>query len=140
MRIIKTKTIYFILMALTLTFSGCASMDKSKQHDLIEVSLNDFRKALRWGYFENATQFIQAKDYKETLRDPAYMKNVRITAYEYNNKRFSEEGNQLDVTALISYYNVNQGTVSDIAVDQTWWFDAEKNRWFLDGDLPDLSH
>ncbi len=134
------KLIYFILVAITLTLSSCASMEKNKQHDLINVSLNDFRKALRWGYFENATHLIQIKDYKEPLRNFEYMKNVRITAFEYGNKRFSEEGNRLDVTALISFYSVNQGTVKDITENQTWWFDAEKKRWFLDGDLPDLSY
>ena len=134
------KIIYFMLMVLVLAFSGCAGMDKNKQQNQIEISLNDFRKALRWGYFENASQFIQTKDYDKPLRDLDYLKNVRITSYEYGNKRFSEEGSRLDVIALISFYNVNQGTVSDIAVDQVWWFDAEKNRWFLDGDLPDLTY
>jgi hypothetical protein len=105
----------------------------------IDITLNDFRKAIRWGYFEEALRFVQVKDYSEPLRNSDYLKNIRITSYEYGNKSYSEDDTKLNVIALISYYDVNKGTVNDIAVDQVWWFDPEKKRWFLDGDLPDMT-
>jgi hypothetical protein len=136
---ISTKFFYALLLGAILTLSGCAAADKQKRMNHIDITLSDFRKAIRWGYFEDALRYIQVKDYSEPLRDPDYLKNIRITSYEYGNKSYSEDDTKLNVIALISYYDVNQGTVNDIAVDQVWWFDPEKKRWFLDGDIPDMS-
>ena len=133
-----TKFITTVLIAVVLTLSACATADKQKRMNSIDIALNDFRKAVRWGYFEEALSFIQIKDYSRTLRNPDYLKSIRITAYEYGKKHFSEEGKKLNVTALISFYNVDRGTVNDIVEDQTWRFDDDQKRWFLDGDLPEM--
>lgn len=128
-----------ILAVLLICLSACAGMDRSKQLDLLEMSLDDFRKSIRWGYFEQAASYVQIKNYAKPRRDPAYLKNIRITAYEYANKRLSEDQTLADVTALISYYDVNRGTVKDLVEHQIWWYDTASNRWLLDGDIPDFS-
>ncbi len=128
-----------LMICLVLTLSACASADKYKRTDQIDITLNDFRKAIRWGYYEEAARYIQIKDYSKPLRSPEYLKNIRITSYEYGEKFFSEDNTKLEVNALISFYDVNRGTVKKITDKQTWWFDAEKNHWFLDGDIPDMT-
>lgn len=130
---------YIFIICLSLIASSCSTLGKNSQLDSIEQSLNDFRKALRWGYYEQAVNHIQIKNYKEPLRDTEYLKNIRITSYEYGKKSFSEDGSTADVVALINFYDVNQGTVSTINQKQTWWFDSEHKRWFLDGDFPDFT-
>ena len=135
----SSNYLYALLISLVLAVSGCANIDKNKRINSVDFRLNDFRQALRWGYYENALQFIQPKDYQKPLRSPEYLKNIRITSYEYGDKHLSEDGTRLDVTALISFYNIDQGTVKDIAETQIWWFDQEKKNWFLDGDIPDLT-
>ncbi len=136
----KNQFIFYILfVCFGLTISACSTVDKTKRLDLLESSMNDFRKAVRWGYYDEATRYIQIKDYKKSLRNPDYLKNVRITTYEYGKKFFNEDKTKLEVTALIGFYNVDQGTVKSINENQIWWFDAEKSLWFLDGDIPDLT-
>ena len=130
---------YVLLVCLSLAITACATVDKSKRLDLLDINLTDFRKAVRWGYYDEATRYIQIKDYKEPLRSPDTLKNIRITSYEYGKKFLSDEETRLEVTAVISFYDVNRGTVSTISDNQIWWFDAEKKFWFLDGDIPDLT-
>ena len=128
-----------VMICLVLTVSACASADKYKRTDQIDITLNDFRKAIRWGYYEEAARYIQIKDYSKPLRNPGYLKNIRITSYEYGEKFFSDENTKLEVVATISFYNINRGIVKEITARQIWWFDPEKKHWFLDGDLPDLT-
>ncbi len=127
------------IVCISLMLSACTSMDSSKRMDNISDSLNSFRKAVRWGYYDEATRYIQLKDYTQTMRDTEYLKNIRITSYEYGQKHFSEDKNKLDVIALISFYDVNRGSVRSISEKQSWWFDEENKRWFLDGDIPDFT-
>ncbi len=139
--IIKWKThLLFIslLVMVGVVTQGCASFEKNSKLDALELSLNDFRKAIRWGYYESAAQHIRQKKYDKPLHDPTYLKNIRITSYEYGVRQFSEDGNRVTVTAHISYYDVDRGTVHSTSEKQNWWFDPESKRWFLDGDIPDL--
>lgn len=128
-----------IIIALLICLSACAGMGSSKQLDSLEMSLNEFRKSLRWGYFEQASSYIGVKNYTKPLRDRSYLKNIRITSFEYGSQQLSDDQTLADVTALISYYDVNHGTVNDIVEHQIWWYDTASGRWLLDGDIPDFS-
>lgn len=129
----------FALIMLTLILSGCAGMmDKSQKLDKLDISLNEFRKSLRWGYVENAAGFIRLKDYTSRLRDAAYIKEIRITKYEYAITSLNDAQDVAQVQVQISFYDVNRGTVVEMTDQQTWWLDREERRWFLDGDLPNF--
>ncbi len=130
---------YALVICLSLSTTACSNLNKKSQLDLLEQSLNDFRKALRWGYYAQAASFIQLKNYKKSLRDTEYLKNIRITSYEYSQKTFSKDGTTVDVTALINFYDVDQGTVSTISEKQIWWLNNEQKLWLLDGDIPNLT-
>ena len=139
MKLRTSNLSYVLFVCLCLTISACATVDKSKRLDLLDISLNDFRKALRWGYYEEAARYIQIKDYKRPLRNPDYLKSIRITSYEYGKKVLSEDKMKLEISSLINFYDVNHGIVSTVSENQIWWFDAEKKLWFLDGDIPNLT-
>ncbi|MFK8068367.1 MAG: hypothetical protein AB8D52_08980 [Gammaproteobacteria bacterium] len=130
---------YMFVICLSLSTTACSNLNKKSQLDLLEQSLSDFRKALRWGYYPQATSFIQLKNYKQSLRDTEYLKNIRITSYEYGPKTFSEDGTTVDVIALINFYDVDRGTVSTISEKQTWWLNSDQKIWLLDGDIPNLT-
>ncbi len=133
----------YILIGLLLTLftamNGCAGiMDKSKKLDKLELSLNDYRKSLRWGNINNAAAYIKLKNYSTPLRDQAILKNVRITSYEYNIQQLNDDQTEATVIAQISFYDVNRGSVVDMLDRQSWWLDMESKQWNLDGDLPNF--
>lgn len=138
----KTNRLYtfFITTSLATFLALCLSLTACvpKSGGGLDDSLSEFRKALRWGFYDAAVAYIKTKNYDKPLRDRTHLKNIRITSYEYGGRRFLEDESTTEVLALISFYDVNRGSVVTLQEKQIWYLDPELNNWFLDGDIPDF--
>ena len=121
----------FTLSLACLFLLGCS-------HDLhmmkTEEEMNSYGSAIRWGLFEKASDF-QPPDKRAAL-DTDFLKDIRVTSYDPK-YRSEEDGNSIvKQTVEIRYYHEQNSVEHSVTDRQTWRFDKEKDRWFLESGLP----
>src|ERR687896_599279 len=122
---------------LGLVLTGCASMESKERIESLDRSLITYGKALRWGEYEEAALYRLPRDgrpVKSVNRDD--FKDIRVTSYQVFEQRFNRAQTEAGVTMSISYYHEDTGTARTITDQQTWWYEPNQKRLFLDGDLP----
>ena len=66
-------------------------------------------------------------------------KDIRVISYQVFEQRFNRAQTEAGATMSISYYHEDTGTARTITDQQTWWYEPNQKRWFLDGDLPEFT-
>jgi hypothetical protein len=125
---------------LGLVLTGCASMESKERIESLDRSLITYGKALRWGEYEEAALYRLPRDgrpVRSVNRDD--FKDIRVTSYQVFEQRFNRAQTEAGVTMSISYYHEDTGTARTITDQQTWWYEPNQKRWFLDGDLPEFT-
>ena len=125
---------------LGLVLTGCASMESKERIESLDRSLITYGKALRWGEYEEAALYRLPRDgrpVRSVNRDD--FKDIRVTSYQVFEQRFNRVQTEARVTMSISYYHEDTGAARTITDQQTWWYEPNQKRWFLDGDLPEFT-
>jgi hypothetical protein len=128
------------LLGLVLALTGCASVESKERIENLDRSLITYGKALRWGEYEEAALYRLPRDgrpVRSVNRDD--FKDIRVTSYQVFEQRFNRAQTEAGVTMSISYYHEDTGTARTITDQQTWWYEPNQKRWFLDGDLPEFT-
>ncbi len=131
-----TKTLLVMLLLSLLT--GCANIQARKESNALKATLETYRKAIRWGYFETAANYRRPRQGQVRELDPDRLKDVRVVSYEMSDPVLVGEQHEAHVTAHIGYYRSDSGALRQIRQDQTWWYSSDEKHWLLDGDLPDF--
>ncbi len=122
-----------LLLAACLLLSGCT-------HDLqlmkTEDELSRYGATIRWGQWEAASEFQPPA--KQGRLDFAFLKNVHVTSYDRVHLQEHKGSDVLRQTVEIRYYIEPAGVEQRLTDRQTWRFDNEKDRWFLQSGLPDF--
>lgn len=125
---------------LGLVLTGCASMESKERIESLDRSLIIYGKALRWGDYEEAALYRLPRDgrpVRSVNRDD--FKDIRVSSYQIFEQRFNRAQTEARVIMSISYYHEDTGTARTITDQQTWWYEPNQKRWFLDGDLPEFA-
>lgn len=125
---------------LGLVLTGCASMESKERIEGLDRSLITYGKALRWGDYEEAALYRLPRDgrpVRSVNRDD--FKDIRVSSYQIFEQRFNRAQTEARVIMSISYYHEDTGTARTITDQQTWWYEPNQKRWFLDGDLPEFA-
>ncbi|MDQ3958923.1 MAG: hypothetical protein M3255_01185 [Pseudomonadota bacterium] len=128
------------LLGLVLALTGCASVESKERIENLDRGLITYGKALRWGEYEEAALYRLPRDgrpVRSVNRDD--FKDIRVTSYQVFEQRFNRAQTEAGVTMSISYYHEDTGTARTITDQQTWWYEPNQKRWFLDGDLPEFT-
>lgn len=126
--------IFWIIVGSLLV--GCAGIQSQKQSESLHASVNSFRKMIRWGAFDRAAAYRRSPTGVLLAPDLRSLENIRVVSYEITDQAIREDGTTAVVSAIVSYYSDETGTVYNTQYVQNWWYDSELERWFLDGDLP----
>jgi hypothetical protein len=102
----------------------------------LEERLSNYASAIRWGYFEQATDFQIEKLRAQAEQAP--LKHIHITGYNPTYRHENKDTNTVKQTVEISYFLEQIGVVKTIIDHQTWRFDEQKKEWFLDSPLPNF--
>ncbi len=128
------------LLILTVMFlgfsSGCARFEAEERSVQIQDLSSAYRKAIRWSEFEVAKDYIRHRDGSEFDYDKVFHERIKVTSMEIIKRNVSIENLEAQITAELSYYHLDHGSVKSIVDMQLWWYDAETERWYLDGDFP----
>jgi len=122
----------------TVLLTACPSMQEEKRSTRLQEATQAYLSSLRWGYYDLAAQMIV---HRESVPEPVnfeYLRNIRVTTYETQNQIPTGDPNAAKFVVLISYYHTGYGTVKTITDHQTWRYEEQTKRWFLDGNLPDF--
>ena len=123
-----------------LVLTGCASMESKERIESLDRSLITYGEALRWGDYEEAALYRLprgGRPVRSVNRDD--FKDIRVSSYQVFEQRFNRAQTEARVTMSISYYHEDTGTARTITDQQTWWYEPNQKRWFLDGDLPEFA-
>ena len=128
-----------ILLSAVLLLSGCAT---DKRSDSLSTTMLAYSNAVRWEGFEAAELFIDPKlrdAHPITDLDRARFKQVQVSDYDDGNGPIPAGENEVRQVVQISLTNVHTQTVRTIVDHQLWRYDPEKNHWWLESGLPDIT-
>jgi hypothetical protein len=135
------STVRTLLAALLLTaLAGCGSMPlgKSDRGIVLEAALNNYRKLIRWGYYDEAAKYLRSNDGQPITADLKRAARYRVTSYSVSNQLVADDGKEARVIAAIEYYELDSGVIRVLHDAQMWWYDAESKRWYLASPLPNF--
>ncbi len=118
--------------------AGCAGMETHERLENLELSVETYENALRWGDYDAAALYRVSPTgpYPPINTEP--LQAIRVASYEIVNQTMNATETKAIITVLFRYYYQDVGQVATLRDVQKWWYDAAPKRWFLDGELPDF--
>lgn len=113
---------------------GCAGMQESKQASALLSTADAYRKALRWGYWDAAVDFLHPAARKGLDLSP--LANVRVTGTEVVRATTITPQNTAAQLVRIDYVLENEQRVKQVIDRQDWRWDDSRNGWLLYSGLP----
>ncbi|MCC6707573.1 MAG: hypothetical protein IT492_08425 [Gammaproteobacteria bacterium] len=134
MNIIRSLLAVLLLGAL----AGCGSMPlgKADRGTVLEAALNNYRKLIRWGYYDEAAKYLRTPDGQPIAADLKTAARYRVTNYTVSNSIVADDNKEARVIAAIEYYELDSGVIHLLHDAQMWWYDATGKRWYLASPLP----
>ncbi len=121
-------------ICLLLMLPGACATTSDKM-DKLNTTLKGYEKALRWAKFEAAYSFHKW-DTDEQPSIPRHLKNIRLTSYSVNNRKFDVKTMTAKQTVAISYYNKNNLREKSLEDKQRWKYFPDEERWYLMSEPP----
>jgi hypothetical protein len=128
-----------ILLSTALLLSGCAS---DKRSDALTHTMIAYANTVRWDGFEAAFQYVDPKVREEhplTDLDRARFKQVQVSDYDDGNGPIPVSANEVRQVVQISLTNIHTQAVRTVVDHQLWRYDPDKNHWWLETGVPDIS-
>lgn len=97
----------------------------------LRAVVNTYRKLMRWGHYDQAAQYLKARDGSKSEPDFKDMSRYKITNLTITDEIISKTDFEAKVTAYIDFYDIDSGRATSVREDQFWWYDEEEKRWYL---------
>lgn len=131
-----TRLLLAALLLGALTGCGSLPLGKSDRAVVLEAALNNYRKLIRWGYYDEAAKYLRTADGQPISADLKTAARYRVTSYNVSNSFVADDGKEARVIAAIEYYEIDSGVIRVLHDTQMWWYDATGKRWYLASPLP----
>lgn len=126
----------YLVITLCLLLSACVSLTQRQQMDLLDSTSRSYGKAVRWGYFDSAVQFIKIKDGKSISVKPGAYKDIKVIGYEQASSIAADDLSYAEIIVEIKYYRESSAVVKTLVDKQRWEYDTSSEKWYLNGKLP----
>jgi hypothetical protein len=130
-----------LLALLSALLVGCAATGGQRDRSL-EETLRAYEKAIRWGEFNTAGQFLHPEHMPTPREGELMMKRyeqININGYVVKSQSPATDENTYLQTAQVSFENRHNGRVRSINDPQVWRWEQEPQRWMLTSGLPDIT-
>jgi len=121
---------------LALLLFNCSTMQGLKESDMLDHARRDYGRAIQWSLFESARRFTQADASKSVAAESGKYDGIKVSYYDERDYRINEEEGIAHATVEIRYYHETDLVEKTVTDRQTWKFDREKKRWYLESGLP----
>jgi hypothetical protein len=130
-------SVVFTLLTLTACQHFLTPKEQRREKALVEAT-ETYRKLIRWGYFEEATQYLKAKEGELPGPNLDQLGRYKITGYYPSEQLRNDAGDEARVIARIEYYELDSGVARSLRDEQYWWYDEVARRWYLGSRMPEL--
>jgi len=130
-----------LLSICLLLLTACGHFLTPKQErrqKALAVATETYRKLLRWGYYEEAAQYLKGNGEDVPQPDLARMAHYKISSYHASEELQNDSGDEVRLIALIEYYDIDSGSAKTLRDEQYWWYDEAQTRWYLGSPMPAL--
>ncbi|MGD9603348.1 MAG: hypothetical protein AB7O21_01645 [Gammaproteobacteria bacterium] len=130
-----------LLAICVICLIGCShllSPGEERRQKKLAVATETYRKLLRWGYYEEAAQYLKGNGEEVSRPDLAQLARYKISGYHASEELRNDTGDEVRLIALIDYYEIDSGNARTLRDEQYWWYDAEAERWYLGSPMPAL--
>ena len=120
---------------------GCASMSTQSESRALELTLNAYANAIRWGDINQAIPFVDPETLKKhplTQLDIDRYKQVHFASYT-EQPPVPMGPHEVRQVVKIDLVNVNTQVERSIVDSQLWRYDEAKKHWLLVSGLPDIT-
>ena len=138
---ISALSLVFVLLGL-LAITACNPVKNFQKRESItqlRTVVNTYRKLMRWGHYDQAVQYVKARDGSTVEPDFKDMSRYKITSLTIADEIVSKTDTEAKVTAYIDFYEIDTGRATAVRDDQFWWYDEEEERWFLGSPMINFS-
>ena len=125
----------YILAVCILVMVGCASISEINQKDQFKKTAYAYKQALQWGDWVSASGNLDSDGKELDYGKIDELKQIKVTSYEVNAMKLSEDKLQVQQTVEIQYYHINRMVEKALIDKQVWEYDEEKG-WRLVSGLP----
>lgn len=128
-----------LMGAALLLLAGCGTLQK--KDSLRDQTLEGYGAALRWGDFQSAWQYVDPAvraAHPLTDQQKALYNTVRVAEYDASGP-MATGPDTIEQTATIGLIVKSSQRVYSVMDHQTWHWDAQAKRWWLESGLPDIS-
>lgn len=136
MRITMIRLLLAMLLLATLAACGAIPLGKSDRATVLDAAINNYRKLIRWGYYDEAAKYLRTADGKPFAADLKNAARYRVTNYNVSSQMMADDSKEARVIATIEYYELDSGVIRILHDPQMWWYDAKGKRWYLGSPLP----
>ena len=134
------RNLIIIFMSLILVACNPVQKVKDRKHtEDLEAATDTYRKLIRWGHFDQAVQYIKARDGSEQVPDLAEASRYKVTHYTITGTFLSDDLQDARIVATIEYIKLDNQVAKTIRDEQQWWFEPEAKRWHISSGLPDFA-
>lgn len=105
----------------------------------LHIDVNTYRKLMRWGHYDQATQYVKARDGLKDEIDFEDMSRYKITHFVISGEIKPKTSTEAKVIAEIKFYDIDSGRATSARDDQFWWYGEEEDRWFLGSPMINFS-
>ena len=130
-----------VLVLFSLALVACTGMTHQSESRALDLTLNAYANAIRWGDIQQALPFIDPETLKQhplTELDLQRYKQVRFVAYTEQNP-VPVGPHEVRQVVRISLLNVNTQTEREIVDNQLWRYDEATKHWHIVSGLPDIT-
>jgi hypothetical protein len=124
-----------------LLLGACASFsspsEQKRQKAFFEAS-ETYRKLLRWGYYEEASQYLKGNGEEMPRPNLEALAHYKISGYHASEQLHNDSGDEVRLIAIIDFYDIDSGVVNSLRDEQYWWYDEPAKRWYLGSPMPEL--
>ena len=121
--------------------SGCAAMNAQSESRALDLTLNAYANAIRWGDISQAIPFVDPETLKKhplTPLDIERYKQVHVATYT-EQPVVPVGAHTVRQVVRIGLINVNTQVERNIVDNQLWRYDEAKKHWLLVSGLPDIT-
>lgn len=130
---LKTTTLPVICLIFVLACSV------KKDHAVVlSDTLHSAENSIRWSMFLGFKE-LQSPEFKKHPLDSAFLDNIKVSEVSRLGMSMPEDQMTAEVHYQITFYEANAGVTKTLLHQQHWHFDNDKQRWFVDADLPDFA-
>ena len=127
-----------IVLYLVAVLSGCGGQGNKKRVSVLEESIENYTQALRWNMMDDAASYHVNRDGEKAMIDLEPVKSIRVTSYHITGKTINDDFTEASVNGELNYYSTDYGTLSELPLNQKWWYQESSGKWFLESDFPEF--